>query len=180
MVAGASGVAGGAGVGAAVAAETGVVGAVAVDEVAGAMLPARWRISVEHPPARGAVRGAVCGTSVEAWNIAVRTRGVFTHRDDFGKPACVERGLVRTANQPFSVNYGNCRPAHVVPSGSSGCITGENGLADSASRDPQGGAGEKDVLKAVVTRHEFHGEPVPARLHLISDRVASVPPTLKI
>ena len=28
---------------------------------------------------------------------AVRTRGVFTHRDDFGKPACVERGLVRTA-----------------------------------------------------------------------------------
>ena len=30
------------------------------------------------------------------WNIAVRTRGVFTHRDDFQKPACVERGLVRT------------------------------------------------------------------------------------
>ena len=28
---------------------------------------------------------------------AVRTRGVFTHRDDFGKSACVERGLVRTA-----------------------------------------------------------------------------------
>ena len=27
----------------------------------------------------------------------MRTRGVFTHRDDFGKPACVERGLVRTA-----------------------------------------------------------------------------------
>ena len=35
-------------------------------------------------------------TSANAWNIAVRTRGVFTHRDDFGKPACVERGLVRT------------------------------------------------------------------------------------
>ena len=32
-----------------------------------------------------------------AWNIVVRTRGVFTHRDDFQKPACVERGLVRTA-----------------------------------------------------------------------------------
>ena len=32
-----------------------------------------------------------------AWNIAVRTRGVFTHRDGFQKPACVERGLVRTA-----------------------------------------------------------------------------------
>ena len=30
------------------------------------------------------------------WNNAVRTRGVFTHRDDFQKPACVERGLVRT------------------------------------------------------------------------------------
>ena len=36
------------------------------------------------------------GTSAGAWNIAVRTRGVFTHRDDFQKPACVERGLVRT------------------------------------------------------------------------------------
>ena len=42
------------------------------------------------------------GTSADAWNlaaswnIAVRTRGVFTHRDDFQKPACVERGLVRT------------------------------------------------------------------------------------
>ena len=31
------------------------------------------------------------------WNIAVRTRGIFTHRDDFQKLACVERGLVRTA-----------------------------------------------------------------------------------
>ena len=41
------------------------------------------------------------------WNIAVRTRGVFTLRAGFQKPACVERGLVRTANQPFSVNYGN-------------------------------------------------------------------------
>ena len=27
----------------------------------------------------------------------MRTRGVFTHRDDFQKLACVERGLVRTA-----------------------------------------------------------------------------------
>ena len=27
----------------------------------------------------------------------MRTRGVFTHRDDFQKPACAERGLVRTA-----------------------------------------------------------------------------------
>ena len=31
-----------------------------------------------------------------AWNIAVRTRGVFTHRTGFLKPACAERGLVRT------------------------------------------------------------------------------------
>ena len=32
-----------------------------------------------------------------AWNITVRTRGVFTHRDGLQKPACAERGLVRTA-----------------------------------------------------------------------------------
>ncbi len=37
------------------------------------------------------------GTPAGAWNNAVRTRGVFTHRDDFQKLACVERGLVRTA-----------------------------------------------------------------------------------
>ena len=30
------------------------------------------------------------------WNIAVRTRGIFTHRDSFQKPACVERGPGRT------------------------------------------------------------------------------------
>ncbi len=42
------------------------------------------------------------------WNIAVRTRGVFTHRDDFQKPACAERGLVRTVSQPFSGKYGPC------------------------------------------------------------------------
>ena len=29
--------------------------------------------------------------------VPVRTRGVFTHRDDFLMPACAERGLVRTA-----------------------------------------------------------------------------------
>ena len=55
---------------------------------------------VEHQP--------TCGTSdeawniVEAWNIAVRTRGVFTHRAVFLKPACAERGLVRTASQLVS------------------------------------------------------------------------------
>ena len=31
-----------------------------------------------------------------AWNIAVRTWGVFTHRMYSQKPACAERGLVRT------------------------------------------------------------------------------------
>ena len=30
------------------------------------------------------------------WNNAVRTRGVFTHRDVFLMSACAERGLVRT------------------------------------------------------------------------------------
>ena len=50
-----------------------------------------------------------CGTSAEAWNIAVRTMGVFTHRDNFQRLACAERSLVRTANQPFSVNYGIVR-----------------------------------------------------------------------
>ena len=42
------------------------------------------------------------GTSAGAWNIAVRTRGVFTHRDDFQKPACAERGLVRTGTAPIT------------------------------------------------------------------------------
>ena len=81
--------------------------------------PSPERPSVEHPPARGAVCGTsdgawdirrhvehspTCGTFAdmwniaEAWNIAVRTRGVFTHRTGFLKPACVERGLVRTGS----------------------------------------------------------------------------------
>ena len=61
-------------------------------------LPTR-AIRGELPPVqRRPVRGTLPtrGTSADAWNIAVRTRGVFTHRDDFQKPACVERGLVRT------------------------------------------------------------------------------------
>ena len=36
------------------------------------------------------------GTFARAWNIAVRTRGVFTHRAGFQKLACAKRGLVRT------------------------------------------------------------------------------------
>ena len=44
----------------------------------------------------------VRGTFADAWNIVVRTRGVFTHRDDFQKPACVEKGLVRTGTSLWS------------------------------------------------------------------------------
>ena len=33
---------------------------------------------------------------------------------------------------------------------------GKTGWRCSASRDPQGGAGEKDVLETVVTRHKLH------------------------
>ena len=49
------------------------------------------------PPCACCRRSPVRGTSAGAWNIAVRTRGVFTHRDDFLMPACAERVLVRTA-----------------------------------------------------------------------------------
>ena len=42
------------------------------------------------------VRRPVLGISAGAWNIAVRTRGVFTHRAGFQKLACAKRGLVRT------------------------------------------------------------------------------------
>ena len=51
---------------------------------------------------RRPVRRPVRGTPVSAWNIAVRTRGVFTHRDDFLGPACVEKGLVRPGISPIS------------------------------------------------------------------------------
>ena len=60
------------------------------------LLPTR-AIRGELPPVQ---RRPVRGTSACAWNIAVRTRGVFTHRDDSQKPACVERGLVRTGITP--------------------------------------------------------------------------------
>ena len=55
---------------------------------------------VEHPV--GAWNIADAWDIAGAWDIAVHTRGVFTHRAGFLKPACVERGLVRTANQPLS------------------------------------------------------------------------------
>ena len=58
------------------------------------------------------------------WNNAVRTRGVFTHRDDFLKPACAERGLVRTGialGRPGLVStesqsFQNQRPLSSAPS----------------------------------------------------------------
>ena len=46
------------------------------------------------------------GTFACPWNIAVRTRGVFTHRAGFQKLACAKRGLVRTASQLFSGKLG--------------------------------------------------------------------------
>ena len=55
---------------------------------------------VEHQLARGTF--ADMWNIAEAWNIAVRTRGVFTHHAVFQKPACAERGLVRTASQLVS------------------------------------------------------------------------------
>ena len=48
---------------------------------------------MEHPPG--------------AWNIAVRTRGVFTHRTGFQKLACTERGLVRTGWRGGEAACGN-------------------------------------------------------------------------
>ena len=71
------------------------------------MPPARWRTSwnTRRYVVRYAEHPVGVWNIAEAWNIAVRTRGVFTHRAVFQKPACAERGLVRTANQPVSVNY---------------------------------------------------------------------------
>ena len=63
-------------------------------------VPAATCTRYRRRPVRGTLRRR--GISADAWNlaapwnIAVRTRGVFTHRDDFQKPACAERGLVRT------------------------------------------------------------------------------------
>ena len=71
-----------------------------------ARAPLPYRLPLARPsPARSHSSLPTCATiaglraggiSSGAWNIAVRTRGVFTHRDDFLEPACVERGLVRT------------------------------------------------------------------------------------
>ena len=63
-------------------------------------VPAATCTRYRRRPVRGTLRRR--GISADAWNlaapwnIAVRTRGVFTHHDDFQKPACAEWGLVRT------------------------------------------------------------------------------------
>ena len=49
----------------------------------------------------------VRGTFAVAWNIAVRTRGVFTHRTGFQKLACAERCLVRTGGRGGASAGGN-------------------------------------------------------------------------
>ena len=54
------------------------------------------------------------GTFACAWNIAVRTRGVFSHRAGFQKLACAERGLVRTASQLFSGELGANHTNHIT------------------------------------------------------------------
>ena len=45
------------------------------------------------------------GTFTVAWNIAVRTRGVFSHRAGFQKLACAKRGLVRTSRPRLPIRY---------------------------------------------------------------------------
>ena len=63
-------------------------------------VPAATCTRYRRRPVRGTLRRR--GISADAWNlaapwnIAVRTRGVFTHRAGFQKPACAEMGLVRT------------------------------------------------------------------------------------
>ena len=63
----------------------------------GASCNARWRISVEHPPARG----AVCGTPAGAWDIrrhVEHCRGVEhrgAHQGRFHSPRCFSEARVR-------------------------------------------------------------------------------------
>ena len=93
-------------------------------------LPHRYnppRPSSNHSPVPGPELPLACtvtistrlrpvrGTSANAWNTAVRTRGVFTHRDDFQKSACVEKGLVRTGTSFWAAGPG--LPSR-IPSGS--------------------------------------------------------------
>ena len=61
----------------------------------------------------GSVKDTLSVEHRDAWNIAVRTRGVFTHRAVFQKPACAKRGLGRTASQLFSGELGANHTNHI-------------------------------------------------------------------
>ena len=71
---------------------------------------------------------------------AVRTRGVFTHRDDFGKPACVERDLVRTAMFHAPADVPRMGAPVMERAGSSG--NAENGSHLEATGAAEGHAGQ--------------------------------------
>ena len=73
---------------------------------------------------------------------AVRTRGVFTHRDDFGKPACVERGLVRTAMFHAPADVPRMGAPVMARAGSSG--NAENGSYLAGADAADGHAGQVD------------------------------------
>ena len=72
----------------------------------------------------------------------MRTRGVFTHRDDFGKPACVERGLVRTAMFHAPADVPRMGAPVMERAGSSG--NAENGSHLAATDAAEGLAGHVD------------------------------------
>ena len=73
---------------------------------------------------------------------AVRTRGVFTHRDDFGEPACVERGLVRTAMFHAPADVPLMGAPVMERAGSSG--NAENGSYLAEADAAEGRAGQVD------------------------------------
>ena len=77
-----------------------------------------------------------CGISSGAWNIEVRTRGVFTHRDDFLEPACVERGLVRTGISPISNSRCELVLAILLPPGQPPSPTVASAASASARCEP--------------------------------------------
>ena len=72
----------------------------------------------------------------------MRTRGVFTHRDDFGKPACVERGLVRTAMFHAPADVPRMGAPVMARAGSSGNARNGSHLAEVGATD--GHAGQVD------------------------------------
>ena len=86
------------------------------------------------------------GTFAGAWNTAVRTRGVFTHRTGFQKLACAERGLVRTARERWQ-----------AWSQATGAGTGGGSWRGRRRRKTQAGTGRKGTTtqgKACCHRRE--------------------------